>query len=349
MIDITRRQALGASALASLAIAMPVWAQDKAMTDETGAVWDLTDIYPSDAAWDAARKQALAAIPGLAKYKGTLGTSADALAAALVAQSDLGRTIARIFTYISLKSDADLRIAANQAKQAQATDLYTAFGEATSYIAPELLSVGKDKIDRFIASNDTLKKRFDFYLANILREAPHTLSPEGEALLAGTSAPFSGPSDIRSQLVNSDIPWPTITLSDGQQVRLDDQGYTLHRDAPNRADRKAVFDAFFGEYGKFQSSLGAAYLSHIKADVYDAKARHYPTSLARRAVAQRRSRKRLPHAGQRNQRRAAAAAPLFRTAPQAAEAARHGLLRHLSAAGAARRHRIRSRRCAKRC
>jgi oligoendopeptidase F len=281
MTELTRRGALGAAALAGLAAAMPVWAQDKATaTDDTGAAWDLTDIYPSDAAWDAARKQALAAIPGIAKYKGTLGSSADALAAALVAQSDLGRTIARIYTYISLKSDADVRIAANQERQAQAIDLYTKFGEATSWVAPEILTVGAAKIDQFIAANDTLKKRFDFYLANILREAPHTLSPEGEALLAGTAAPFSGPQEIRSQLVASDMPWPTITLSDGQQVRLDDQGYTLHRDAPNRADRKAVFDAFFGEYGKFQNSLGASYLSHVKADVYEAKARKYPTSLA---------------------------------------------------------------------
>lgn len=281
MTELTRRGTLGAAALASLAVAMPVWAQDKAGgADATGAAWDLSDIYPSDAAWDAARKQALAAIPGLAKYKGTLGTSADALATALVAQSDLGRTIARIYTYISLKSDADVRVAANQERQAQAIDLYTKFGEATSWVAPEILTVGATKIDGFIAANATLKTRFDFYLANILREAPHTLSPEGEALLAGTAAPFSGPEDVRSQLVASDIPWPTITLSDGKQVRLDDQGYTLHRDAPVRADRKAVFDAFFGEYGQFESTLGASYLSHVKADIYEAKARKYPTSLA---------------------------------------------------------------------
>src|SRR3546814_18060396 len=83
------------------------------------AQWDLTDLYPSDAAWDEARKQALAALPGMKKYQGTLGTSADALVRALVAQSDLGRTIARIYVYISLKADADLRVAANQEKQAQ--------------------------------------------------------------------------------------------------------------------------------------------------------------------------------------------------------------------------------------
>ena len=278
-ITVDRRDALALATLAGLSMALPAWAQ--APADGAGAAaWDLTDLYPSDAAWDAARTKALAAIPGLTRYKGTLGTSADALAAALIAQSDLGREVSRIFTYISLKSDADLRVAANQERQAQAIDLYTALGEATSWVTPELLTVGKAKIDGFVAHNEVLRTRFDFSLADTLRQAAHTLSPEGELLLAGTGAPMSGPGDIREQLVASDIPWPTITLSTGKQVRLDDQAYTLNRDAPVRADRKAVFDAFWGEYGKFKSSLGAAYLSHVKADIFRKKARKYPTSLA---------------------------------------------------------------------
>ncbi|WP_242149701.1 oligoendopeptidase F [Sphingomonas sp. BAUL-RG-20F-R05-02] len=277
MSDLSRREAIAAASLATLAATMPAFAQTSAAG---GVAWDLSDLYPSDAAWDAARKQALADLPGFAKYKGTLGTSADALAKALSAQTALDRTISRIYTYASLKADADLRNSANQEKEALATDLYTAFGEATSWVAPELLTVGKAKIDRFIAVNQTLKTHFDFQLADVLRQEAHTLSPEGEVLLAGTSAPFSGPSDIREQLVASDIPWPSVTLSTGKTVRLDDQAYTLNRDAPVRADRKLVFDTFWAEYGRFQSSLGAAYLSHVKADIFAKKARKYPTSLA---------------------------------------------------------------------
>lgn len=63
-------------------------------------------------------------------------------------------------------------------------------------------------------------------------------------------------------------------------MRLEDQGYTLNRGAPVRADRKAVFDASGAKYHRFQNSLGTAYLSHVKADVFRAKARHYPTALA---------------------------------------------------------------------
>jgi oligoendopeptidase F len=142
------------------------------------------------------------------------------------------------------------------------------------------LTVGKAKIDGFIAQNETLKKRFAFFLANTLRQADHTLSAEGEGILAAAANPLEGPSDIQGQLRSSDIPWPTITLSDGKQVRLDSQGYTLNRDAPDRDDRKKVFDAFFGTHKAFQNSFGATYTANVKGDVFVAKARKYPTSLA---------------------------------------------------------------------
>lgn len=280
MTELSRRDALTAAALASLVAATPGWAQAAASAAAGSAAWDLTELYPTDAAWDAARKKALEDLKGIAQYKGKLGDSADVLAQALTLQSDLGRTISRIYVYASLKSDEDVRVSANQEKKAQAIDIYTAYGEASSWIAPELLTLGKAKIDSFIAANQALKTRFDFTLANVVRQAAHTLSPEGEALLAAAAAPLSAPQEISGQLRSSDIPWPTIKLSDGKEVHLDSQGYTLYRDAPNRADRKAVFDAFWKTHGDFRSSFGAAYLGQVKGDIFSAKARKYPTSLA---------------------------------------------------------------------
>ena len=276
MPNLTRRDALAASVLTTLATALPAWAQDSVAV----AAWDLTEIYPSDAAWDAARKDALAKIPSLAQYKGKLGSNADTLAAYLVASSDLGRLIGRIYAYANLKSDEDVRVSKYQEMLSQARDLAAAADEATAWFAPELLAVGADKINGFVAANATLKTRFTHALADVLRRAPHTLSPEGEALLASAATPLQGPTAISGQLRASDIPWPTITLSSGKQVRLDDQGYSLNRDAPNRADRKAVFDAFWAEYAAFKNSFGATYAAQVRGDVFRAKARKYPTSVA---------------------------------------------------------------------
>jgi oligoendopeptidase F len=185
------------------------------------------------------------------------------------------------FTYVGLKGDEDVRVSKYQEMSGQARDAGTKFGEATAWFAPEVLALGRDKVMSFIAASPVLKSRFDYALDDTLRQAAHTLTPEGESLLAGVGSPLSAPGQIASQLRSSDIPWPSVTLSTGQHVRLDSQGYTLTRDAPNRADRKLVFDTFWKAQGDFQHSFGATYGAKVKGDIYLAKARKYPTSLAR--------------------------------------------------------------------
>lgn len=279
MTELTRRDALAAGALATLVSSMPAWAQTAAPAVAGAAAWDLTDLFKTDAAWDEARKSALARLPALAKYQGRLGESADVLAEALELQTELTKIVSRVYVYVSLKADEDVRVATWQERQAQAIDLYTQYGAAGAWISPELIALGADKINGFVAANAALKSRFDFYLANTVRLAAHTLSAEGEALLALASSPLQTPDDVSGQLRSSDIPWPTITLSTGKQVRLDSQGYTSTRDAPNRADRKLVFDTFWKAHGGFQNSFGATYNGQIKGDIFNARARKYKTSL----------------------------------------------------------------------
>ncbi|MCW2367828.1 oligoendopeptidase F [Sphingobium sp. B11D3D] len=279
MTDLSRREAVAAAAIAGLAALAPasLAAQTASNRDLT---WDLSALYADDAAWDSARRSALEAVKGMAAYKGRLGESAETLAAAFTMQSDLYRQILRVYVYASLRADEDVRVSANQEKQGQAVDLFTAFSEASAWIAPEVLSIGEAKIKQFIAGNAVLRDRFDHALADMLRRAPHTLSPEGEGLLASATSVLSAPGDISDQLRSSDIPWPSITLSTGEKVKLDNQGYTVHRAAPERADRKAVFDAFWKTYGEFRNSFGATYLAQVRGNIFDAKARKYPTALA---------------------------------------------------------------------
>jgi oligoendopeptidase F len=280
-MDVSRRELImtGAAlvALAKSGAAMAVL-QEAAAGGNATAAWDLTDLYPNDAAWAAERTAIQAEIAGLPRLRGTLGRDAAALRTALQAISDTYRKTARLYIYASLKADEDLRVAPNQERKQQAQDVFTAMGEATAWVEPEILTVGQQKVDGFVTAETGLA-RFRFYLANILRRAPHTLSEESERVLASSGSALSGPNDIRDQLASSDIPRPTITLSTGASVRLDDQGYTINRYAANRDDRKLVFDRFWASYKTFESSLGAALASKVRGDIFTAKSRHYDNSL----------------------------------------------------------------------
>ncbi|WP_404479741.1 M3 family oligoendopeptidase [Novosphingobium sp. BL-52-GroH] len=286
MIETDRRGALGLAAALPLTSALPplasaLLAGSAAHAAESGAAaWDLGDLYPDLPAWDAARKEVVAALPRLSAYKGTLGQGAGAMARALEDISAVTLKLMRVYVYASLRADEDVRVAVNQERNAQVEDLYAAFGEATAWTSPEVLELGRDKVESYIAADATLRRRFAYSLRKTLRLAAHTLDARGEQILAAVSSPLSGPDTIRGQLFSSDIPWPTVTLSDGRTQRLDAQGYTFTRDAPDRDDRKKVMDAFFGELGTFESSLGAAMAAKLKGDVFEARTRSYPSSLA---------------------------------------------------------------------
>lgn len=285
MLTTNRRNVLAMSTILPFAATAgaPVRAMAQAAASSADGIvgeWDLTELYPDWASWDAARQKVLADLPSLAAYKGKLGTDARTLAAALEATSDLAKEAERVYIFAHLNADADVRVGKNQERVGQASDLLTALGEASAWQSPEILALGSAKVESYIAANAVLQSRFAFPLRNTLRNADHVLDAKGEMLLASASSPLDGPQSIQAQLTASDMPRPTITLSDGKEVRLDDQGYSLNRDNPNREDRKKIFAAFWDSYGAFSNSLGAAYASKLKGDVFRAKSRNYANTLS---------------------------------------------------------------------
>ena len=69
--------------------------------------WDLSRLFPSDAAWVAAFAEWDALIPGYERFRGTLGRSADDLAACLDFDTAFERLGDRVQTYASLKECED--------------------------------------------------------------------------------------------------------------------------------------------------------------------------------------------------------------------------------------------------
>lgn len=281
MIELNRRSVLALGSVLPFASALSGGAAfAEAATAGAAAQWDLADLYPSLDAWKAAREKVLAALPRLKSWQGRLGESAATLLGALEDMSVVSREAERVYIYASLKADEDQRVSEGQEREAQARDMYTALMEAVAWQSPEILALGKDRIEALIAAEPQLARRFAFGLRDTLRNAEHVLDAKGEAILASASSPLSGPADIRTQLVSSDIPWPTVTLSDGRSQRLDATGYTLTRDAPNRDDRKKVFDTFWAANGTYANTIGASLAAKISGDVFRSKSRGYPSTLA---------------------------------------------------------------------
>ncbi|MDE2182179.1 MAG: oligoendopeptidase F family protein [Alphaproteobacteria bacterium] len=243
--------------------------------------WNLGDLYASPEAWTAAKDKTAAAAAKLESYKGTLGKSAQDMLAALDAISAVRKETDRLGAYATLKGDEDVRVAPNQERRQLAQDLASTVAEKTSWLTPEVLAVGAEKVKAFEAQSPDLKKRFGFMLENILRGAPHTLGAEAESVMASASNVLMQPDNIYSQLSNGELPFPSITLSDGTVIKkLDQAAYSQYRISPNREDRKAVFDAFWSTWSKYEGTFGASLNSQVLGEEFDAKVRHYPDALS---------------------------------------------------------------------
>ena len=243
-------------------------------------MWDLSDLYASPQAWTAEHDRVKAATDTLGKFKGTLGKSAKDMLTALDAISAIQRADNRLAAYAGLKGDEDVRIAVNQERLQLSASLATQLGEKTSWVTPEILALGADKVHKFEKEEPELARRFDFYLDNVLRNAPHTLSPESEGVLASANDVLSQPNAIFSVLANGELPFPTVTLADGSKVTINQGSYSKYRQLANRADRKKVFDAFWGMWAKYEGTFGASLTTQVMGEEFIAKSRHFPNALS---------------------------------------------------------------------
>ncbi len=242
--------------------------------------WKLSDIYPDTASWnrDVARTQA--DLKKFASCRGHMGASARRFKECLDLEYDLQKRYARVYVYASELEAQDTGNAESQALNQKAQVVGTEINEGTAFMNPEVLAIGKARIDAFFRREPGLAI-YRHPIDDILRTAAHTLDAKGEAIVAAFSLSAGSSGSTATILSNADMPWPTVKLSDATEVRLDQAAYTQQREAANRDDRKKVFDAFFGEWKQFEGTFGTTLYGSMKEDTVSSKVRHYPDSLSR--------------------------------------------------------------------
>ena len=240
--------------------------------------WNLADVYPDAAAWRA-RKEALAAeIPSVRGFEGRLGQAAGTLAEALELVSRLDKELSRLYVYASMVADEDSRLSEPQGMQQEMQNLYATFGAQAAFVEPELLRLGAAAIEGFLDGEPRLAP-FAFLLRDVLRRAAHTLSDAEEKLLADASPLASSATNIYTILSNADFPYPTMTTSAGESVKVDQAGYTALRASANRDDRKAAMSTFFGALGSFSRTFGTTINSSVQKALFYSRAKKYASNL----------------------------------------------------------------------
>jgi oligoendopeptidase F len=271
------RRILAALSLAIALGAAPAAARERADIPERYR-WDLSDLFPSDGEWKAARDDLAKRIPGLARHREKAGESAEALWRALDAVYGAQLALERLWVYAAARADEDTRVAATHQMRQSAQQLAVELDSTTSWLRPEILALDPARVRAFVAQERRLAP-YAFVLEDILRWKPHTLGAAEERVAAEAGALESAGRDVAAVLRDADLPWPTVKLSTGEEARLDATGYTLHRASPVRADRDRVFAAFFGALDGYERTLGAALYGTVKSHLFSKTVRGFGSAL----------------------------------------------------------------------
>jgi len=240
--------------------------------------WNLRDLFASDEEWRRRKKEMVARLSRLDEFKGTLSASSVRLLDALNYLSELEKEFILIAAYATMLSDQDTRQSEPLAMKQEMVQLRTQLSSAASFIEPEILRIPEQMLNAYLDENVGLSP-YRHSLEDAMRRREHTLDDVQERLIAEAGLMADTAEEAHSILVNADMPYRVIKLSDGTDAKIDPTGYTLHRTRQQREDRINVFNAFFEVLKGFERTLGTELYGELKKNLFYREVRKYRSCL----------------------------------------------------------------------
>lgn len=244
-------------------------------------MWNRESVFES---WDAFQTEfdsIAAEVPQLESYAGTLGASPDALVAWLDAYTRLRRRVYRLGTFTNMATAVDVKDAEAKAKRGQFMGLMGKLNAATAFAEPELLAMGATLLDW--AHDDARLHAYAHYFKSLLRQKPHTLSPDVEKVLGMLGDPFAGTFQTYRELVNTDMKFADAADSDGDLHRVAQAIVPpIGIDSHDRVLRRNAWHNFCEQHRALENTLASNLITSVKQSVFLARVRGYGSVLESR-------------------------------------------------------------------
>jgi oligoendopeptidase F len=241
--------------------------------------WNLTSIFPDWDHWKTAYDDLAARVEAFTKRQGTLAQGSHAILTAFRATDEMGQLAYKVWYFAALRHDEDQRDNAINARRQEVQILMATWQQATSWFKPELLKIPLERTREWMAANPELQL-YRFAIEDLYRQQEHVLDEKGEHLLSLASRFESTPYDSYAALSTADVRFPTVILSDGEEVTLTYGQYraVLARKR-NQADRADAFRRFHELFGASLNTYASLYNGVLQRDWFLAQARGYKTTL----------------------------------------------------------------------
>lgn len=239
--------------------------------------WKIELIYKDIAAWNDDFESLKKQSQEINNYVGKLNDG-EILFDFFEKSEEILRIAEKLYVYAHLRSDEDKTNSEYQALSSKIDIYFAQLKSLMAFFVPELLKENEDFIEKSIAKCNKVEK-YRFYLKDIFKLKPHTLTKQEEELLAAASDCLNAPKNIFNMLSNADMKFPIIKDEDGEDVELTEGKYSLFIKSKNREVRKEAFKALFNTYKKYKNTFATSLTSSINAFNFNAKVRKYSSAL----------------------------------------------------------------------
>lgn len=238
--------------------------------------WRLEDLFPSQDAWNEEYAKVRKLIGDIAGFHGKL-KDADAIARCFALEDEISLYTERLYVYANMHHHEDTAEPTYMALSDKSKKLSVEVSEALSFITPEILGLSEDELRGLIA--DPRLAKYKRTLSEMLRQKPHVLSKNEEALLAQVGNVSQAPGTIFSMMNNADLKFPKVKNDKGEEVELTHGTYIQFLESRNQEVRRDAFKAMYETYGKWKNTLASTLSANVTKNLFYAKARKYPSAL----------------------------------------------------------------------
>lgn len=240
--------------------------------------WNLKVFYDSDQAWEKDFELLKEKIKGFSAFQGKL-SDYDKFLAYHLYDEEVTKLLYKIYAYAHLGSDLNLKDSGKMTLNQQVMLTLSQLNQLTSFISPELIALGEEKVFSFLKRDERLKP-YQFPYEKLFRGQAHILDDAKEKLLSNFSTLRSIPTNMYQSLATIDRIDEKITLSDGKEVTVTQATWTsLLEDAKTAEDRHIIFEALYKRYGGNKSAFASTYNLVLQQLAANFKSRNYPSAL----------------------------------------------------------------------
>lgn len=238
--------------------------------------WNLEDLFANQKAWEKEFQDVKNSLGKISAFQGKLSDPAT-VKQCFQLEDEVSVKTERLYVYANMKHHEDTAEPTYQALSDKAKKISVEVGEALSFVSPEILSLSDEKLKQLV--EDPSLSFYKDTLEEMIRQKPHTLSKDQEALLAQAGNMAGAPSTIFGMLNNADLKFPKIKNEKGEEVELTHGSYIQFLESRNAEVRKNAFHAVYETYRNNKNTIGATLSANINKNIFYAKARHYPSVL----------------------------------------------------------------------